>query len=183
MASKSSLFDKLFNKSDKKQAAEFNKQKDAIRQKRSPVALNGNVLTDIKENILLGEDEDGKRKDDGKMPSAEEINIKFEKLMKYRGISANDRRRKALNAKSMEEKWKLIQIHQKTMFEQENSFKITGAPEYYVHVLKEAPTKEGIQELCKMLKTKPEEWIKKFLGKSSEHPILFNTPQILMVSV
>jgi hypothetical protein len=66
-------------------------------------------------------------------------------------------------SKPLEEKWKLILIHQKSMFEQENSFKITGAPEYYIHVLKEAPTRESLQDLCKMLKTKPEEWIKKFL--------------------
>jgi len=156
-----SLF-KLFNKGDKKQAADWAKQKDDARKKRTPVTMTGNVLNDIKENIMLGED-DPSRKDDGKMPGVDEINIKFEKLMKYRGISANDRRRKVLMQKSLEEKWKLIQIHQKTMFEQENSFKITGAPEYYVHVLKEAPTRESITELCKMLKTKPEEWVKKFL--------------------
>jgi hypothetical protein len=181
-----SLFKKLRGTSDKKVQGDWEKQKKEARMKRAPSVFQSNILQDIQTNIMLedsasnSEEPNSARRDDKKMPSADEVNAKFEKLLKYRGISGNDRRRKAMMSKPIDEKWKLILIHQASMLQQENSFKITGAPEYYIHVLKEAPTRESLQELCKMLKTKPEEWIKKFLdleGLSTIFAVLVATSE------
>jgi hypothetical protein len=62
-------------------------------------------------------------------------------------------------AKPIEEKWKLIQLHEKAKEEQENSFKNKDAPEYFIHTIKESATADNIRELVKCMKTKDEDWI------------------------
>jgi hypothetical protein len=62
-----------------------------------------------------------------------------------------------------EEKWKMICTHEHVTDEQENSFKIKGAPEYFIHSLRENQTIENLQNLQKALKEKDENWVKKLL--------------------
>jgi hypothetical protein len=54
----------------------------------------------------------------GPMPGAAEVNARFEKVLKYRGIVGNDKRKKAMMTKPLEEKWKLVVLHEKAMEEQ-----------------------------------------------------------------
>jgi uncharacterized membrane protein YgcG len=65
--------------------------------------------------------------------------------------------------KPLEEKWKLIQKHEEAMRRQENSAELKQAPEYYISVLRDSPTTSVIQELIKKLKSKSDDWIRKYL--------------------
>jgi len=67
-------------------------------------------------------------------------------------------------AKPIEEKWKLIQLHEKSKEESENSFKIKDAPEYFVHAIKENSSIENIKNLIKSMKEKDEDWINNLLS-------------------
>ncbi len=57
--------------------------------------------------------------DPKKMPSMAEVNKRFEKVLKYKGIVGNDKRKKAFMSKPIEDKWKIVLLHEKAMHEQE----------------------------------------------------------------
>ncbi|KAL9655773.1 hypothetical protein ABK040_005000 [Willaertia magna] len=99
-----------------------------------------------------------------KMPPAEEVMNLFDKLLRYHGISATDKRRKELMKKPLEEKWKLIKIMEQTKREAEKLHTVKDTPEFYVHKLKEEPTVGTVRDLIQALRVvKNEDWIKKFI--------------------
>lgn len=63
----------------------------------------------------------------------------------------------------------------------QNSFKIKEAPEYFIHCLKESPTIENLQLLCKVVRSKPESWVRKLLdldGLQTLFEVLANTTEV-----
>lgn len=84
-----SIFKKLAARgTDKKQEQEWQKTLQENKSKRSAVSLQNGVLNNISQNIMFEDDTNSNsgsssnlKKDDGKMPSADEVNAKFEKLL------------------------------------------------------------------------------------------------------
>ena len=74
---------------DKKQEQEWQKTLQDNKSKRSAVSLQSGVLSNISQNIMFEDDSSSsggsssnlKKTDDGKMPHADEVNAKFEKLL------------------------------------------------------------------------------------------------------
>lgn len=119
---------KIFGKKDKRQEFQDKKQKrhsasiDTV--SRSPSRL-GNLFgggssssSRDRDSKKLEKDEEFERYDPKKMPPAAEVNKRFERVLKYRGIVGNDKRKKAMMTKPLDDKWKLVLLHEKAMEEQ-----------------------------------------------------------------
>ena len=114
---------KLFGRKDKRQEFQDKKKKrnsGLSEVSRSPSrfgTLFGASSKD-KSKKLERDTEGFDRHDPTKMPASEEVNRRFERVLKYRGIVGNDKRKKAMMAKPLDDKWKLVMLHERAMEEQ-----------------------------------------------------------------
>lgn len=120
---------------------------------------------DFKKNQLKQKEKYGQQsqKENKQIPEEKDLNERFEKLLRYKGYVGNDKNRLKMLQLPKEEKWKMILVHEKTIVEQEGSFKIKEAPEFFIHSLRENPTVENLQTLQKTIKRKDEGWVRKIL--------------------
>jgi len=102
--------------------------------------------------------------DNHRAPGDKDIEELFDKYLRYQGIVGNDPKKAKMLALDHKSKWKIVQIHQHAIDEQEQSFKIGGTPEFFVHSLKENSSVENLQTLQKTLREKDEVWVEKVLG-------------------
>jgi len=106
-----------------------------VGKKRSETTQDGNSKSGNRQSLEQGgaapvktgapdkidkSDKDVEINDPKKMPQKlADLNKRYEKVLKYRGIQPNDKRYKAMMSKPPDEKWKIILLHDKSVAEQE----------------------------------------------------------------